>query len=455
MQTSTPDGPEAQKLVPLRKSLFWRIHFWAALIASPFALLAAVTGLVYVFTPQIEAALYADLDHVTGTGLPLPLDSAVAAAEAAAPAGWQLTSVLPAYTATDTVKVNFAMATSGIGHVGHIHTETIPAARAPASNNPAPTSELVVYVNPYTATVVGQLGIDQRFNVWAKKLHSRLLQTDGWRWMIELAASWLMVMLLTGIYLWWPHDSRKLLPDLRMKGRAAWRQWHSFIGVVLAVLSFTILTTGLTWSQYAGSQFRALRDNIGQAPPGVPQNLQSSLQAEIPPLPWQAAWDIGRENAPDVAMSITPPDDTQGIWMLSAVDRSQPGKGFDLALDNYSGQKLYYSGWDHQTTFAKATSIGIPFHRGEFGWWNEALLILFGAGTLFSLVSGWVMFFKRYQSGSRWLPRLLPGAWKAASVPCWVTAGVLCIAMPLLALSAAAVIMVEIILQRYRTGTVT
>jgi uncharacterized iron-regulated membrane protein len=454
MQTSIHSEPVTRKLA-LQRSLFWRIHFWAALIASPFALLAALTGLVYVFTPQIENVLYAYIDRVAGTGSPLPLDAAVAAAEATAPAGSRLHSVLPAHTASETVEVNFIMGQASAGHAGHTGMGNPSASGAPLADTLLPSSELVVYVDPYMATVVGQLPTEQRFNVWAKKLHSRLLQTDNWRWMIELAASWLMVMLLTGIFLWWPQDWRKVFPDLRLKGRASWRQWHSFIGIVLSVLSFTILATGLTWSEYAGSQFRALRDNIGQAPPGLPQYLQSSMQAGVTPLGWQAVWDIGRQNAPDVAMSLTSPKDPQGTWLLTAVDRSQPDKRFDLALDAYSGQVLYYSGWDQQTAFAKATAIGIPFHRGEFGWWNQALLLLFGAGVLFSLVSGWTMFFKRWQSGSGWLPRLLPGAWKSASFPCLVTAAALCIAMPLLALSSTAVIMVEIILQRNRTGTVT
>jgi hypothetical protein len=32
-----------------------------------------------------------------------------------------------------------------------------------------------------------------RFSLWARRLHS-LLQGKTWRWMIELGASWMMVM---------------------------------------------------------------------------------------------------------------------------------------------------------------------------------------------------------------------------------------------------------------------
>jgi len=435
-------------LLARRKSLFRRIHFWAALIASPFTVIAALTGILYIFTPQIETVLYDRLDHVTPAGVMRPLDEAVIAATAAAPAEWRLHSVVPAYVPHDTVKVNFMpVALTPSEHEGHNHGPV----RAPSvaqSTFGLPAQTVAVYVNPYTTEVTGSLANQARFNIWAKKLHSRLLQGENWRWMIELAASWLMVLLVTGIYLWWPRSGQKALPQVGAKGRIAWKQWHAFIGVALSVMSFAILTTGLTWSKYAGDQIRAFRNGIGQAPLQAPRHLQSALQDGASPLTWQAAWDAARRQAPDVALQLIPPRESQDTWRASAADRGQPTKWFDLQLDAYSGKPLYYAGWDKQTAFGKATAIGIPFHRGEFGWWNQVLLLLFGAGVLFSLVSGWVMFFKRRQPGSFGLPRLLPGAWKSASTVTWLMAAVMFAAMPLLALSTVIVLTLEVAIQR-------
>ena len=162
-----------------RRSLFWRIHFWAALIASPFALIAALTGILYIFTPQIEAALYHKLDHVEPVSAMRPLDDAVAAATAATPAGWRLHSVVPAYGPRDTVKANFAPPKQqSSDHAGHNHG-TAPAQTAPRPFFGLPAQTIVVYVNPYTAEVTGSLASQERFNNWAKKLHSRLLQGEN------------------------------------------------------------------------------------------------------------------------------------------------------------------------------------------------------------------------------------------------------------------------------------
>ncbi|CAL60293.1 putative iron-regulated membrane protein [Herminiimonas arsenicoxydans] len=445
-KTAMPAQYELASLGARRKSLFWRIHFWAALIASPFALLAALTGILYIFTPQIEQLLYADLDHVQPVGEMRTLDAAISAARLAVPAESSLRSVVPAFAPSDSVRVFFMLPDAHNAHAStdeHAAHRAAPAKTA-AANRSARTA--VVYVNPYTTAVLGMHTGNERFGAWSKKLHSTLLQSDSWRWLIELAASWLMVMLLTGIYLWWPRNSEKGLPQRGASGRKAWAQWHGFIGVALSVMSFVILTTGLTWSKYAGDQVRLARDSIGQASPQAPRNLTSTIIDGIAPMTWQAAADAARRQAPEIALQLIAPRDRLGTWRVSSYDPAQPKKRVDMMLDAYSGHALFYSDWKNQTAFSKATGIGIPFHRGEFGWWNQLLLLIFGLGIVFSLLSGWVMFFKRRKTGSLGLPKLLPGAWKAMPVGGWICAACLFVAMPLLAISSAALATIEIFL---------
>lgn len=449
-------------LVAQRRSLLWRVHFWAALIASPFAVLAALTGILYIFTPQIEAQLHDHLDTVAPAGVMRPLDDVVQAANAAAPQGWVLHSLSPAHEPTDSARfaymppmgANPAAAAGG----GHNHGGDKPAAAVPSSAMAAkpapflrpnfgfPGKAMVVYVNPYTAEVLGSLAQEDRFREWSRKLHSSLLQGDGWRWMIELAASWLMVMLVTGIVLWWPRGNQPALPQKAARGRVAWKQWHAFLGVALSLMSAVILTTGLTWSKTAGGQIKWARDAANQAPPRIPADLAKSAAGAEPMLTWEAALQAIRREAPHISMQIMPPKGPSGVWRANQMDKGQPENRFDLLLDAYSGQRLYYSGWDQQTAFGKATAIGIPFHRGEFGVWNQVVLVVFGLGVLFSIVSGWVMYFKRRAHGLAGLPRLAPGAWKSVSPLAVVATLFMLVSMPLLAISGAVVAAIESVL---------
>ncbi|HWT71226.1 MAG TPA: PepSY-associated TM helix domain-containing protein, partial [Oxalicibacterium sp.] len=261
-------------LTARRRSLLWRIHFWAALIATPFALVAALTGILYIFTPQIEQHLYAHLDRVQPRGERMPLDDAVDAARDAMPHGASLSAVFPAWRAEDSVRVLFIPPRPGSSMEGHAMHGAMPS--APLSPWVADAIGTTVYVDPYSAQVLGTLAAKERFGAWSKKLHSSLLQGEGWRWMIELAASWLMVMLLTGIWLWWTRRLADSLPRRDASRRRWWSQWHAFFGVMLSLISVVMLTTGLTWSKYAGNEIRWMRDAAGQQSPQPPGGLRST-----------------------------------------------------------------------------------------------------------------------------------------------------------------------------------
>jgi uncharacterized iron-regulated membrane protein len=421
------------KVLAQRKSLFWRIHLWAAFIATPFALIGALTGILYVFTPQIEAVVHDHLDRVEPAPMRLSLDALVAVAQRAAPQGAPLRYMVAPDEADQSVRAYFGPV-GPASHHGMDH-------RLPQGT--------IMYLNPYNGEVLGSHGEMDRFGTWSKRLHSSLLQGNNWRWMLELSTSWVLVMLLTGVYLWWPRAGQSALPQGGLGERKGWRQWHAFTGVVLSLITLVILTTGLTWSRYSGQQIKAAADWAGQGSPETPKNLRSQAiqpgqQGTVPvQLGWQQVWDAARTQAPAVSYQISPPKQADDVWRITNFDRGQPEKRFTLLMDGYSGQKLYYHGWESFTLFNKATAIGIPFHRGEFGWWNQVLLLVFGVGVVWWLISGWVMFFKRKRQGLLGLPRLLPGAWRSVPMPACVTALVLLLAMPVWAWSVGAVCVAE------------
>jgi uncharacterized iron-regulated membrane protein len=293
--------------------------------------------------------------------------------------------------------------------------------------------------------VLGTQVEGDRYSTWAKRLHSSLLQNDNWRWLIEWAATCLLVMLLSGAALAWPRKGVALLPQPGARGRTAWKQWHAFIGLALALMSLAIVLTGLTWSRYAGDQIRSLRDQIGQAPPRAPAGLQSAPANGSPRLSWQAVWDRARQQAPEAVLQISPPRGPQGVWRISNVDRGQPMQRLDLQLDATSGRTLFFAGWQQQTLFSKATAIGIPFHRGEFGLWNQLLLVLFGVAVIFSTVTGWVMWFKRRRTGWLGLPALPAQAWRSVAWrwPALGAALALCWLAPLLLAFLALLLLAE------------
>lgn len=282
--------------------------------------------------------------------------------------------------------------------------------------------------------LIGTLDEGERFRHWARKLHSSALQGEAWRWPVELAASWALVLLASGAVLAWP--------SLRAQGwralsprRSGWRGAHLAFGLVFGGVLVVLLVTGLTWSRHAGDNVRAALLATGQNAPRPPAALQSDPAAAVAPLSLQALHSIASAAAPGLALQLSAPRERLGVWRVDAaqgVPGARPGARVTLLLDAHDGRVLYRSGWAELPPLAKATALGIPFHRGEFGLWNQALLALTALGVVGSLFSGLAMAWRRRARG---VPALEPGGWRRLPAGCWLGAGLLAMALPVFGLS--------------------
>jgi uncharacterized iron-regulated membrane protein len=425
--------------------LFWRVHFWAGLITAPLVLFAAVTGLLYVFTPQIEARVHADVDRVPlATGVQT-LDAQLAAATTALP-GWSARSIVPAATPGDTTEVLFARQVPTAGaHAGH---------GAEGQHAPGLLQGRIVYVNPATAQVVGQLAETDRFSNWARKLHSSFLQGDGWRWLIELAASWMLLMFATGITMWWPRPVanggpgwRALLPRFG-RGRASWRELHTSVGVVMSALLIAVLVTGLTWSRHAGDNFRAAQQALGQNSPKPPAGVGSPLAADAPRVSAQRVFDVARAARDaagfSAALQMALPKGAHGAWRIDTLARDDPTQRLSLLIDAGSAQVRYRSGWQELPLLAKATAVGIPFHRAEFGVWNQVVIGAAALAAIFAVVSGFVMWWKRRPARRVGAPVLSTRQLRAVPLWLWPLTAALAVLMPVFGISLLVFIAFEL-----------
>jgi uncharacterized iron-regulated membrane protein len=411
------------------RRLLWRLHFWAGLLGAPIVLFAAVTGLIYLVNPQIEALRYAELDHVTAAPSRLALDAQVAAAQHAAPDS-TVRFAVPGHAATDSTRVYMQL------HHG---------ARPTAEHDHGLLTGSIVYVNPYTAQVLGQTPELKRFKTWAQKLHSSALLGNAWRWVMELGASWMLVLMASGVVLWWPQLQaagwRVMQPSLR-GGRRTWRDLHALVALSMGLVLVIILVTGLTWAEHSGDKFRTLQANLRQNAPKVPNTLQSTPNSR-PPLTWQTVLQHAQATSPQIALQITPPVGAQGVWRLENFDRSQPEKRFTQALDAYSGQVLFSSGWAQMPPLAQATAVGIPFHRGELGLWNQVLLVLAALSAIFSTLSGLAMWWLRRPRGQVAAPKFTRADLRHQPTALWLTAATLAWLLPVWGVSLGILVVVE------------
>lgn len=79
-------------------NLAWRWHFYAGLFVIPFMILLSLTGIVYLFKPQLDQLMYPELLSVQPAGTPLSADQQLARLQQALPQA-EVSQYLPPATA--------------------------------------------------------------------------------------------------------------------------------------------------------------------------------------------------------------------------------------------------------------------------------------------------------------------------------------------------------------------
>ncbi|MEV7283184.1 PepSY domain-containing protein [Streptomyces sp. NPDC093252] len=425
LATAAQPGPSAPARRPAGLgALLARLHFYAGVMIAPFLLVAAVTGLLYTLTPQLDALVYDKELHVSREGdAVVPLSGQLAAARAAHPDG-TLTAVRPG-SGESTTQVDFAL--PELGEKAH-----------------------TVYVDPYSGEVTGQLTTWFGYTplmTWFDDLHRNLQLGDLGRHYSEVAASWLWVLVLGGLILWVRRRNgnrtarRLLLPDRAAKGVRRTRNWHAVTGVWLAVGLLGLSATGLTWSRYAGAHFGEALDALRSGTPGVSTALPGAPADAgddghgshgshgagdsgegVDPAAVDGVLRTAREAGLDGPISIAVPSDATTAWTVAETRDRWPVGRDTLAVDASTGtvvDRVDFADWPF---LARLSTWGISAHMGLlFGPVNQILLAIVAIGLISLIVWGYRMWWQRRPTrADRRTPLGAPparGAWRGVPLP--------------------------------------
>ncbi|MFC8513875.1 PepSY-associated TM helix domain-containing protein [Streptomyces sp. NPDC057257] len=377
-------GRRPQGLGPL----LTRLHFYAGVLVAPFLLVAAVTGLLYAFTPQLDSLVYGKELTVAHTGgSTRPLSEQVAAARAEHPTG-TLTAVRPG-SGDHTTQVDFSLPSLG----DNAHT---------------------VYVDPYTGKVRGQLTTyytSTPLTTWLDVLHRDLhLGTVG-NLYSEIAASWLWVLVLGGLVLWWGRRRgtrtarRLLLPDRTAKkgGVRRTRSRHAVTGVWIALGLLFLSATGLTWSTYAGAHFSKALHSMSSSTPYVSTSLAgassgttSGTPKRTDPSDIDGVLRSARDYGLDGPVQIGVPENGATAWTVSQTRNLWPVGRDSVAVDASTDTVVHHVDFADWPFLAKLTTWGIQAHMGLlFGLANQLVLAALAIGLISVIVLGYRMWWQR------------------------------------------------------------
>ena len=423
----------------------WRWHFYAGLFVLPFVLLLSVTGSIYLFKPQIDRWEERDFRGLGTRG--------------AVSADAQLESALAAFPGAS---FNYYRLPERPGDAAVI---------ALASTHGEPAQ---VFVSPQ-GQVLGTLDPRTRISEVVKRLHGELLLGKWGDRLVELVASWTIVMILTGLYLWWPRPFRlagTLWPRLSLRGRPLLKDIHRTIGFWIAGLVLVMLASGLPWAGTWGSAFAWTRAELGlmkgaqQWEVGAADDTRhhhatpiltpagSSRPASGPPLStFVAKADAERmaypvEVLPPFAPQLFGPP-TGDEWTAQSMAQNRRLVR-SVTYDPRTGAETGRTGFADKHVIDQVVQTGIAWHEGQLlGLANQ----LVGVATALALIGisilGAVMWLRRRPRGRLGAPPAARGATGPALVAAVALLGVL---MPLFGASVAAITVVDGVVRLARRG---
>jgi uncharacterized iron-regulated membrane protein len=450
-QTAAGAAPAAASRIDAFYFAAWRWHFYAGLYVAPFLIMLATTGLIMLWV-SATSELNGERTDVAITGDWLPVSTLAEAATAAIPGG--------------TVTQYIEPRAPGKVALFNVATEADPVA---------------VLVNPYSGEVVDSFVWGDNWYTFASEIHGTLLiGTTGDR-LIEIAAGFGIVLIATGLYLWWPRGgtgwARVLVPNLAARGRAFWKSLHQTIGFWVSAMLLVFLASGLSWAGIWGDTFVKAWNTFPAEKWEAPlsdlthADLNPHAEHEVPwtledtPLPASGS-EVGTQVIPgpvtlDTAVAyarslgftgrfqLNLPADETGVWTIShdsmSNDGPNPAADRTIHIDQYTGKVLADVGYADYSAYARMMAWGIAFHEGDMGNWNLALNTAFCLSVIFIAASGVVMWWLRRPAGARRLaappmPTNMP-LWKGA-----VLVGLfVSMAFPLVGLTLIAVLALDVL----------
>ncbi|KXF79879.1 PepSY-associated TM helix domain-containing protein [Enterovibrio coralii] len=380
----------------------WRWHFYAGLFVIPFMLMLSITGLIMLFDKEIESARYADLLTVD------VLD------EKATPSQ-QLNAVKLA--APDAVITQY-IPPRGEG--------------APSRFSVRFTDETTRFllVNPYTAEVLGQIDRSDSWYELANDIHGTLLIGDVGDYLIEIAASFAILLLVSGIYMWWPRDAQSRAGFLKIRmgsgSRILMRDLHANLGGIFSIVLLFFVVSGLAWAGIWGGKlvqpwgsFPAERSkNIPQSTV-IHKDLNHGSEEEMPwnlelvsvPMSGVKGGQVDIDDMVQLAESkgfthykLRFPESETGVFTLSANtmsgDISNPTQDRTTHVDQYSGDILADIRFADYNLLAKSMAAGIALHKGGISIINKVLNVVFCAVFILVSITGGLMWWKRRPKGA-------------------------------------------------------
>jgi uncharacterized iron-regulated membrane protein len=342
---------------------FWKWHFIAGIISLPFVLVLSITGAIYLFKPKVENPVIENIQKITlqNQGEKLSYDQQ-----------WEIAQKNSKRKLNSVIISNKEQSTEFIsGRFG---------------------GKKSIFIHPYSGEVSGTFQAKDTWMYKVRKLHGELLGGRIGTKIVELIACWMIVLIISGIYIWFPFSKGiKGVFTIRFNEgkRILTRDIHAVTGFWISILLLLILAGGLPWTDVFGGNYKKVQKwtNTGYSKTWKGIGLTSTVKEKRISLDEMIAI-AKNENLPGI-ITLGLPKSPKSTFSVS-------NKTFPLSdqkmihFDQYSGELIKSHDWSDVGSLMRARMWLMAFHQGEFGGWN--LYLVFIVAVLLTIMSSAAIF---------------------------------------------------------------
>ncbi|QHS55171.1 PepSY domain-containing protein [Mucilaginibacter sp. 14171R-50] len=372
-------------MTPFKKGLLF-CHRWLGFISGLVVFIVSITGCIFCFQDEIQDALH-DYRRVESHGKPYLQPS-------------QLINI---------AKHKFPKASPDYMYY---YGEKRPAA---VLSNTGNDGYIYIFINPYTGTITHTETPATNFFIIVEYIHLYLLLPPAiGKWVVGVAVIIFMVIMVTGLILWWPKRKTDRKRSFTIKWGGRWRRvnydLHNVLGFYATSIAIILAISGLAIAFEPVSRAIYNTANIGrniryedEVTEPKSDSLKKAGVAKQPVV--DMAFAHARQQSPKAEMFLIHNDPAvAGAIGVGAYPKSMHyayASGYEF--DKYNGKLLKTYVYNKKSPGLKLNEMNYDIHVGQIGGLTTKIIAFLASLICASLpVTGFIIWLgKRKKSRSK------------------------------------------------------
>ncbi|WP_306349696.1 PepSY-associated TM helix domain-containing protein [Flavobacterium sp. '19STA2R22 D10 B1'] len=340
------------------KQWIGKIHLWLGLLSGLIVLILSITGCIYVFSQEITGMIRKEAMYVPAVAeKTIPISQLWQSTQAKVGTKIELSNV----SVYNNPKKSWVFHCYKGNENAYTYFGSIEYYQS-------------IYVDPYTGKVLGMYDEEMDFFNIVKFIHwSLLMETSIGQPIIGWSTFIFVIMLITGIVLWWPKNksARKQRFAFQWKKTTQWKRknydLHNIFGFYISVIALIIAFTGMVW---AFTWFQAIVYVAGSGtvtPPDI-KKVTSIITPTTTTIAIDTAFIQIKEKHKDAdAFQLSPAAANDKTGTISAYIQQKEGVYYIahmLQFDQYTGKLLLERKHDEKNFGEKLITANYDIHVG-------------------------------------------------------------------------------------------